>query len=428
MSGGNYVTSGTNWAGNLTFGAERLVAPGTVAETQEIVRRSNRLRVLGTRHSYNDIADTTGTQLSLERLRGVIALDTTRNQVTVEGGTRYSDIAPWLHERGYALHNLASLPHITVAGAVATATHGSGARLGNLATAVAAIEFINAAGDLVTLSREKDPEIFAGAVVNLGALGIVTALTLDVLPSFAMRQNVYCDLPLATLVTNFDAIMTSGYSVSLFTAWQSDVIEHVWVKSRAKAGPPLEGLRPFFGAPSADEKLSPVPGTNPVTCTEQMGSVGPSYDRLPHFRFDSVPTGGGDYQAEYFVAREHAVATIDALHQWGRHLAPLIMVSEIRAIAADELWLSPCCGRPCVAFHFSFKPDQPAIIRLLAAMEELLAPFAPVPHWGKLFAMAPDIVRSRYARLGAFRDLLDTYDPAGKFRNAFINRMIFGHA
>ena len=420
--------SGTNWAGNLTFRAANLVAPKTVAGAQETVRAAAKLRVVGSRHCFNDIADTTDTQLSLGHLRGVVALDTARHQVTVEGGARYSDVSPWLHERGYALHNLASLPHITIAGACATATHGSGAKLGNLATAVAAIEFIDAGGDLVTLSREKNPDTFPGAAVSLGALGVITKLTLDLQQSFAMRQNVYCDLPIVALEAHFDEIMAAGYSVSLFTGWQGDTIEQVWVKSRAEAGSLLDGLKPFFGAAAASDKMHPISTFDPVNCTGQMGSVGPSYDRLPHFRIDSVPAGGGDYQAEYFVAREHALDAAKALGKWGRALSPLLMISEVRAIAADDLWLSPCFGRPCVAFHFSFNPDQPAIMKLLPGMEEILAPFAPVPHWGKLFTMAPETVRSRYEKLGAFKDLLDAYDPAGKFRNGFVDRMIFGRA
>ncbi len=418
--------SGTNWAGNLTYGAARSVTPNSVEEAQDAVRGADKLRVVGSHHCFNDIANTTGTQLSLERRRGVLSLDIARLQVTVEGGARYSDIGPWLHERGYTLPNLATLPHISIAGACATATHGSGSTLGNLATAVAAIEFIDAGGELVTLSREENPDIFPGAVVSLGALGVITRMTLDLRPTFAMRQDVYCDLPLATVVANFDEIMAAGYSLSLFTRWQGDVFEQVWIKSEAEVGPLFPGLQPFFGAEPATDKLHPISGFNPVNCTEQMGSIGPVHDRLPHFRIDYVPTRGGDYQAEYYVAREHAVAAIAALHAWGRHLSPLLLVSEVRVIAADDQWLSPCNGRPCASFNFSFRLDQPAVMKLLPGLEEVLAPFAPLPHWGKLFTMAPETVRAGYAKLGPFKALLDRYDPHGKFRNAFVDRMIFG--
>ena len=235
--------SQTNWAGNLVYGAERHVAPATVADAQEAVRGAAKLRVVGSRHCFNDIAITTGTQLSLEHLKGVVSLDTSRHRVTVEGGIRYGDLCPYLHERGYALHNLASLPQITIAGACATATHGSGVTLGNLATAVAAIEFIDAEGDLVSLSRDTNPGVFPGAVVSLGALGVITKLTLDLRPAFAMRQDVYRDLPIKALAENFDEIMGSGYSVSLFTGWQTDGSSRHGSRTRLRPAPPSPGCR-----------------------------------------------------------------------------------------------------------------------------------------------------------------------------------------
>ncbi len=416
----------TNWVGNLTYGAERLVLPDSVGEAQEAVRAATKLRVVGSRHCFNDIADTTGTHLSLERLRRVLSVDKARRQVTVEGGARYGDIGPYLHEQGYALHNLASLPHISVAGATATATHGSGMALGNLATAVAAIEFIDAAGDPVVLSREKDRDAFPGAAVSLGALGVITKLTLDVQPAFDVRQDVYRDLPLTALEAHFEEIMSSGYSVSLFTDWRRDTIEQVWVKSRVEAGGASPAPDSLFGARPATRNLHPLVELDAVNCTEQMGVVGPSYDRLPHFRMGFTPASGEDLQVEYFVPLDKAVAAAKALRRHGDKLAPLLMIGEVRTIAADDLWMSPCYRQACVAFHFSFKLDVPALMRLLPGLEEVLAPFNPRPHWGKLFAMPPEKVRACYPRLAGFRDLLNRHDPKGKFRNAFVERYIFG--
>jgi xylitol oxidase len=419
--------SRTNWAGNLTYGADLLLVPNTVEEAQEAVRAAGKLRVLGSRHCFNDIADTTGTQLSLERLKRVVSVDRARNQVTVEGGIRYGDLGPYLHEQGYALRNLASLPHISIAGACATATHGSGIALGNLATAVAAIEFINAAGDLVTLSREKDRDTFAGAVVSLGALGVITKLTLDLRPAFNMRQDVYRDLPVAELEAHFDEIMSSGYSVSLFTDWRGDTVEQAWIKSVVDAGGSNEARHSFFGARPATENMHPLASLDAVNCTEQMGIAGPSYDRLPHFRMGFTPAGGEDLQVEYFVPREDAVAAMKTLHRQGDRLAPLLMISEIRTVAADDLGMSPCYQQPCVVFHFSFKPPLPALKQLLPGLEEALAPFHPRPHWGKVFTMPPRTVQARYEKLPAFRAVLNAHDPGGKFRNAFIERNVFDH-
>ncbi len=414
----------TNWAGSLTYHAERFLQPETLAEAQEAVRGATKLRAVGSRHCFNDIADTTGTQLSLERLNGVIALDEDKRQVTVEGGIRYAELGPILHERGYALHNLASLPHITVIGACATATHGSGSANGNLATAVAGIEFIDAAGDLVTLTREKNPDTFPGAIVNLGALGVVTKLTLDVQPTFSMRQDIYRDLPIGALVENFDDVMSGGYSVSLFTPWTSDVVEQVWVKSLAADG--IGSAKDaLFGAAPSPVKMHPVTGLDPVNCTEQIGEVGPAYDRLPHFRTDSIPAAGGDYQAEYFVAREQGPAVAKILHAEGHRLAPTLMVSEVRMVAADDLWMSPAYQKDVVAFHFSFHPDWPAIRQRLVILEELLAPFDPLPHWGKFFTLPPERIAPRYARFADFKALIESHDPDGKFRNAYVDKYVF---
>ena len=411
----------TNWAGNLAYHAAVVVAPKTIAEAQESVRAAPKLRALGSRHCFNDIADTPGTQLSLEKLRG-ISVDKAGSTVTVEGGVRYDDLCPALHAHGYALHNLASLPHISIAGAAATSTHGSGA-LGSLATAITAIEFINAKGDLVTLSRENDGDTFAGAVVNLGALGVVTNVTLAIEPAFTVRQDVYEDLPVAAAAEHFDEIMSAGYSVSYFTDWRGDTVNQVWIKTRGDtfAAPPS-----FFGARPATKKLHPIAALDATNCTDQMGKPGSWFERLPHFNIGSVPAGGSELQVEYFVPREHAPAAVRLLSGWGERLAPVLMISEVRTIAADDLWMSPFYKEPCVAFHFSFEKDWPAVRPLLVGMEEALAPFRPRPHWGKLFAMPPSAIQRRYQRLPDFRDLCATYDPGGKFRNKYVETYVFG--
>jgi xylitol oxidase len=299
-------------------------------------------------------------------------------------------------------------------------------RLGGLATAVVAIEFIDAAGDLVTLSRERNADTFPGAVVSLGALGVITKLTLDVEPTFPVRQDVYLDLPLTAVAAHFDEIMSSGYSVSLFTDWQGEAVEQVWIKSRVGAGAGFAAKPDFFGARAARKNMHPISHLDAVNCTEQMGLAGPSYDRLPHFRMGFTPASGAELQVEYFVPSEHAVKVVKLLSQWGDRLAPLLMVSEVRTVAADDLWMSPFYRQPCVSFHFSFEKDWPALKQLLPGLEAALAPFSPRPHWGKMFTMPPAAVQARYPKLAAFRDLLDAHDPKGKFRNAFVERHVFG--
>ncbi len=416
----------SNWAGNYTYRAARLHAPETVEQVQELVRRGSKLKVLGSRHSFNDIADTSEDLISLEHFDHVGAIDRERRTVTVEAGVRYGQLCPQLHREGYALPNLASLPHISVAGACATATHGSGDRNGNLATAVAALELVTADGDVVGVSREQHGEQFPGAVVGLGGLGVVTKLTLDLVPTFAMRQDVYENLPLAHLEDHFDAIVSSAYSVSLFTDWQNERVNEVWLKRRVTDGAPLELAPELFGATLAPTHRHPIAELSAVNCTEQMGIPGPWYERLAHFRMEFTPSSGEELQTEYLVPRQHAVAAFRAIDRLRDHVAPLLQISEVRTIAADNLWMSPCYQQACVAIHFTWKKDWPGVRQLLPLIEEQLAPLDARPHWGKLFTMPATRVQSLYAKLPDFQDLLRTYDPQGKFRNAFLDTYIFG--
>lgn len=423
--GGQIAPPRTNWAGNLTYSTDQLHRPKTVEALQEVVRKCDKLRALGTRHSFNRIADSTANQLSLQQIKQDVSLDREANTVTCSGGMRYGELCLYLHDNGYALHNLASLPHISVAGACATATHGSGDRNGNLATAVTALEIVTADGELRTFSREKDPEKFNGTVVGLGGLGIVTKVTLDIQPTFEVKQHVYLDLPLDQMEQHFDDIFSSGYSVSFFTDWRTPRINQVWVKNRVAAGNNEEAPVELYGARPADRDVHPIIELSAENCTPQMGVPGPWYDRLPHFKLGFTPSSGEELQAEFFVPRQNAVDAILAVQQMGEKISPHLFISEIRSIAADELWMSPCYQQPSIAIHFTLKPDWPAVQQLLPQIEAELAPFNVKPHWGKLFTIDPATLQSRYEKIGDFRQLLEEYDPEGKFRNAFLERNVF---
>ncbi|QYZ70029.1 FAD-binding protein [Neotabrizicola shimadae] len=414
----------TNWGGNLRYGASGFRRAGSVAEVQDIVAASDRLRVLGSRHSFSDIADTAGIHLSLEDMGGIEAIDPERRKVTVGGGIRYADLARGLQAQGWALANMASLPHISVAGAVVTATHGSGSGIGNLATAVAAIEFVTGRGEVLRLARGEDA--FAGAVVNLGALGVMVRLTLDIEPTYDVRQTVYLGLSHDVLAEAFEAVFAAGTSVSVFTGWQGARAHAVWVKDRVRAAgaPPNE----IFGARAAEAAQHPLPGAPAESCTVQMGVAGPWHERLPHFRPDVVPSNGAEIQAEYFLPRDRARQAIAVLRRHGDRLAPVLMVSEVRTVAADGLWLSPSRGEPYFGLHFTFRRDWEAIRAVLPALEADLAPLGAVPHWGKVTTMAPEQIAARYPRMAEFRDLVAAHDPAGRLRNGFVERMVFGRA
>ncbi|MEJ7617626.1 MAG: FAD-binding protein [Pyrinomonadaceae bacterium] len=391
-------------------------------------KKCSQLRGLGSKHSFNAIADSTQNQISLVNLNKVISLDKAANTITVEGGIKYGEVCKYLHDHGYALHNLASLPHISIAGACATATHGSGLKNGNLATTVSALEFVNAAGDVVVLSKEKDGDQFEGAVVGFGALGIVTKLTLRLQPTFLMKQVVYQNLSMTALETNFSAVEASGYSVSLFTDWKNKNINEVWIKSRTERGQVAAMAPEFFGAQLATKNLHPIETLSPENCTEQMGVPGPWYERLPHFKMGFTPSSGKELQSEYFVPIEHAYQAMMALEKLNEKVSPHLMISEIRTIDADNLWMSPCYKQARAAFHFTWKQDWENVKKVLPLIEEQLAPFDGRPHWGKLSVMSPSKLQPLIQRLPDFKKLVRQYDPNGKFRNDFLNTNIFGQA
>jgi xylitol oxidase len=432
------MTNLQNWAGNYTYSTTRLHQPASVEETRDLVKKYDRLKVLGTRHCFNNIADSKDHLLSLSRLDKIVELDTVDNTVTVEAGVRYGELATWLNERGYALHNLASLPHISIAGGCITATHGSGVGNGSLSTAVMAIEFITATGELIVLSKGKD-DPFPGAVVNLGGLGVLTKMTLAIEPAYQVRQYVYENLPLRQLRDHFPAILSAGYSVSLFTDWQNERFNEVWIKSRVGEAPShaapgtFNGPQPeFFGATAATHDLHPIRGISAENCTAQMGVSGPWHERLPHFRMGFTPSSGQELQSEYFVPRDRSFEAIQAIGKLREKISPHLLISEIRCIAADELWMSPCYRQASTAIHFTWQPDWPAVRELLPLIEEGLAPFNAKPHWGKLFTLShfakdgrPGI-QDLYEKLPAFQQLLRQYDPAGKFRNEYLDKVIFG--
>jgi xylitol oxidase len=416
----------TNWAGNITYSTTNVMRVNSIPEAGEAIRRFDRLKVLGTRHCFNKIADSRDRFLSLAGVNRVVGLDAQRHTVTVESGIRYGDLAVWLNDRGFALHNLASLPHISVAGGCITATHGSGVHNANLSSEVTAFELIKASGETVEISRDKNPELFPGVVVNLGGLGVVTRLTLAIRPTYQIRQYVFENLPIQVLEHHFAEIMSAGYSVSLFTDWRNGNIGEVWVKSKVGEGPEFAGLKEWFGATAAVKDMHPIPSLSAENCTPQMGIPGPWHERLPHFKMGFTPSAGKELQTEYFVPRENSYAAIKAVERLRDQITPHLQITEIRCIDADDLWMSPCYHRPGTTIHFTWKPDWPAVSRVLPLIESQLAPFHARPHWGKLFTMSHRRLAALYQRMPDFQHLLREYDPKGKFRNDFLNTNIFG--
>ncbi len=410
---------GRNWSGNYRYRAQELHRPRSVADLQRLVVSCRRLRVLGSRHSFNAIAD--GDELvTLEDLPGETLIDRDARTVSVPSHVRYGELADRLAGEGVALANLASLPHISVAGAVATGTHGSGVANGNLATAVAALELVRADGEIARIARGEPS--FDGAVVALGALGAVTSVVLDIQPAYEISQHVYEGLAWDALFEHFEAILSAAYSVSVFLRW-GERTDQVWLKRRADDPVAPEDL---FGAAPAPAERHPIVGLDPVNCTPQLGRPGLWLDRLPHFRMGFTPSSGQEIQSEYHLPRERAVEAIDALRGLPATMRELVQVTELRTIAADALWLSPQYQRDTVAIHFTWAPDQAAVERALADIEAVLIPLGARPHWGKLFlARAPDLVGS-YDRLDDFKALVGRFDPDGKFGNPWLEDHVLG--
>jgi len=407
-----------NWAGNVAFSTDRLHAPGSVEQLQELVRSRPRIRALGSGHSFNRIADTDGDLVTVRELRLGLEIAADGRTVTVPAGARYGEVATALHARGLALHNLGSLPHISVAGACATGTHGSGNDNACLAAAARAVEFVRGDGELITVT-DRDPE-FAGSVIALGALGIVTRLTLAVEPAYDITQDVWLDAPLEDVLEHYDEISAAAYSVSLFSEpGTRGRIDQIWLKRRDEPAVDHTG----WGATAAERDVHPIAGQDARAATQQCGVPGPWHERLPHFRASFTPSSGDEQQSEFFVPRERGAEAIRAVLDL--NLDDALQVAEFRTVAPDGLWLSPSHDRPSTGVHFTWHDDDAAVARALDQVQEALAPFDPRPHWGKVFGLDPEAVRAAYPRLGEFRALVDRCDPERRFGNAFLETYVY---
>nr|WP_294944977.1 FAD-binding protein [uncultured Mucilaginibacter sp.] len=414
-----------NWAGNITYSTGNVQYPKSVDEVQAIVKKLPKLKTLGTRHCFNTIADSKDELLCTRDLNKVVSIDREAQTVTVEAGIKYGELAPYLHQQGFALYNLASLPHISVGGSITTATHGSGVKNGNLASSVTGLEVVIADGTIVQFSKSEDAEKLNSVVVGLGAIGVVTKVTLDIVPTFMVRQRVFTNMPLAQLKQNFEKIASAGYSVSLFTNWQNDTVQQVWIKSRVDTEQDHSDAE-FYGAKAATDNLHPVIGQSAEHCTGQVGVPGIWCERLPHFKMGFTPSAGKELQSEYFIPIQHAAEAVAAIAKLGKQIGPHLFVTEIRTIAADNLWMSPCYLQTSVAIHFTWKPETEAVLKLLPVIENELAPYNARPHWGKIFTLAPETIASRYEKMAGFKEVVALYDPKGKFRNEFLDRNIYG--
>jgi alditol oxidase len=413
----------TNWAGNVQYGASRVLYPVSLEELQSIIATSESARPLGSRHSFSAIADSEGILVSLARLSQRVDVNVEAKTASVAAGMTCGEVAIELHRQGWALHNLASLGHITIAGACATATHGSGDQNQCLAAALRAMTVVGPSGELSEMRPDIDGDQFSASQAGLGGVGIVASATLAVEPTYNVAQRVYRDLPFATFTTNYEEILASAYSVSLFTDYRAESFTQVWRKQRVSSDTQLEWPDSWFGTVAVDYPVHPVPGMSPDATTRQGGVVGPWHERLPHFRLDHTPSSGEEIQSEYLVARDHAPSVLEALAAVAPSIAPVLLISEVRSVAKDDVWLSPAYGRDAVAFHFTWRKDPVAVLDVLSVIERQIRPFDARPHWGKVHRFSPEQLLQAYPQLPAYQDQRRRFDPSGVFSNNFLDSL-----
>ena len=408
----------SNWSSTVDLGGSE-ARPGSAAEVADLVRRDAPVLALGSAHSFSEVAVTSGVHIDTTSLPADVRVEGTT--ASVGAGTTYAALGRELHARGVALAAMASLPHITVGGAIATGTHGSGDAIGTLSSAVTGLEVVTADGEIRWVRRGVDPD-FAGWVVALGALGVVTRVELEVEPTYDVAQTVFAGLDLDVVEAEFDAVFSAATSVSVFTRWRPEPDAQLWLKRRIDREGAWPG-GPAFGVPERQEPLHPLEQLDPVHCNPQSGQAGPWHERLPHFRAEFTPSAGDEIQAEYLLPRSRAVEAIRALRQLHERITPLLHVTEIRTMRADDLWLSPASGVDTVGIHFTWHRDE-RIFNVLPAIEDVLLPLGARPHWGKVSLASPEQVRAAFPRWADFATLIDAMDPRGRFRSPFVTRLI----
>ena len=428
------MTTWTNWAGIQTCSPAAVEHPANDAELARLVKTASSaghpVKVVGAGHSFTDIACTNGYQVHLDRYNRVILADRETQRVRVQAGITLQKLNLELDQHGLALPNLGDIAYQSVAGAISTATHGTGIRLGGLATQVAGLELITADGSVISCSADEEPEVFNAARVGLGALGILSTVTLQAVPAFNLRV-VNQPMPLDALLENIDEHVESNDHFEFFwvphTRW-------ALTKRNNRTDQPLaprprwQELRDdylmenvAFGAvcrmgrrfPSLIPRLATaLPGSGRVEYVDKSYKVFAS-PRWVHFS-----------EMEYSIPREAAVDVIRRIRSFvetsGLHISFPV---EVRFTAPDDIYLSTANGseRCYIAVHvYQGMPYE----QYFRGVERIMDSVGGRPHWGKLHFQTAETLAPRYPDWDKFQAVRRRLDPEGRFANAYTDRVL----
>jgi L-gulono-1,4-lactone dehydrogenase len=429
-----------NWAGTAAATPARWAQPRSEAEIAVAVKEAAaaglQVRALGSGHSFTPAAATDGLALDLSLWTGITAADPQTGLVTVRSGTTLRALNAVLDEFGLAMANLGDIDAQTIAGALSTGTHGTGARLGGLATQVEALDLVLADGSLVTCSASARPELFAAARVGLGALGVVTAVTLRCVPSFTLTADER-PMPVEQVIEQFDTL-----------AGANDHFEFYWFPYGRKALVKRNNRLPAEGRSPAP---APMPGWRRVWEFEVVENAAfgtlcrlgravprliPALGRLSSAALSARTYGDASHrvfvtprrvrfvESEYAVPRESLAGVLAELRRAVPRLAePVMFPVEVRVAAADDIWLSTAYGRDTayIAIHQYAGLPYRAYFDLF---ESVVAQVAGRPHWGKLHSLDAGRLSPLYPRFGDFLGVRAQVDPENRFGNPYLSRVL----
>ncbi|MEU8758802.1 D-arabinono-1,4-lactone oxidase [Streptomyces sp. NPDC048659] len=432
----NVAGTWSNWSGSEHASPVRVLRPMDAGEVAAAVtaaaRAGNRVKAVGAGHSFSSVAVAPGVQLRLDRLATLESVDRTTGLVTVGAGMPLWRLNPLLAEHGLALEILGDIDRQTVSGAISTGTHGSGTGFGGIATQVRALELVLADGTLVTCSAQERPELFAAARVGLGALGILTRVTLQCVPLFALHARDEARPVDETLARVHELADTHDHFEFFWFPHSGTTLTRSF--TRLPGDTPLKPIGDF--SRRLDEAVS-GPGFDllnrlgtrfpglvpPITRFAARAMSAREWTDLSYKVFASV-RDVRFHEGEFAIPREDVVDALREIKAWiDRHDERVSFPLEVRFAAPDDIWLSTAYGREScyIAFHqYHRMPHE----RYFRACQDILGSFGGRPHWGKMHDLDAAALRPRYEHFDAFTGVRDEVDPTGLFANPYLDRVL----